>query len=152
MSVPSKVPAFMDALIACLRAILTEDQVLDSRSTDATPFDCVLVGASDVDDPGWQTAAESAQSWSWLGHSQRSERATVHCVAIGYNGDAAMHAARASAYALLKIITDAIEADPSMGGSALWTVGVTSHVLRQIQDSDGATAQIPFDVEFEALT
>lgn len=140
----------MDALVACLEASLSADQVIDGTITDSAATSYVFVGATDPDDEGAQTAAESAQSWAWLGHSQRAERAVIHCVAECIDGDGVMKTARDGAYALLKIVTDAIESDPSMGGSALWTVGVSSHALRQIQDSDGATASIPFDVEFEA--
>ena len=142
----------MDALIAALRAVLVADQVIDGTITDSAATSWVHIGCTDPDDGSLQTAAESSQSWAWLGHSQRQETASVHCVAVCLNGGGNQAAARTGVYALLKIITDAIESDPSMGGSALWAVGVTSHALRQIQDDDGAMAQIPFDVEFEALT
>ena len=150
MSTASKIPAFMDALVACLLGALTADQVIDGTITDSAATSYVHVGCSDPDDQSMQNAAESGQGWAWIGHTQRREDGTVHCVAVCLDGNGSQKTARDGAYALLKIVCDAIENDPSLGGAATWTVGVTSHSLRQIQDDDGATAQITFDVEFVA--
>jgi hypothetical protein len=46
----------------------------------------------------------------------------------------------------------AVETDPSLGGAALYTVGLVSFTLQQRQEDGGADARLLFTVQFETLT
>lgn len=147
----SSVPAVIDALVAALSAALGPENVNDGQgasATDGTQY--VFVGVDDPDSDDYQNAASSSQGWAWLGHQRIDEEITVHCVAVGWNGNADQKAARDSVYAVMKVVADAIVNDPSLGGSALWTLGVVSHDLRQMQDDKGAIAHLHFDVTCKA--
>ena len=147
----SAVPAVIDAVVATLTAALGSDVVNDGQGATASDGGLyVLVGVDDPDSEGYQTAAESAQGWAWLGRQAHYEDITVHSVVVAWNGDADQKAARDSAYAAMKVVAEAIAADPSLGGSVLWTLGVVSHDLRQIQDDKGASALLRFDVTCKA--
>lgn len=147
----SAVPDVIDTLVATLRTALGPDSVNDGQGqtqNDGSPY--VFVGVSNPDSEDYDDAADSSQGWAWLGHQRIDEDITIHCVAVGWNGDASMKAARDEVYGVMKIVSQAIVDDPSLGGSALWTVGVVSHALRQIQDDKGAAAQLRFDVTCKA--
>lgn len=152
MSATSQAPALIDALVACFATVVDADGVNDGPGMAAPNGNAyVYVGVNDPESDDWITAAEGDQGWQWLGHMQRRETVNVPCVAVAWNGDADQKAARDAAYVILGALTTAIETDPSLGGSALWTVGVTSLALQQRQDKSGAAARIQFTVHFECL-
>lgn len=151
MSTGSAVPAVIDTLIASLSTALPAAAVFDGAgATDLNPPLAVHVGLSDVDDDGWSEAAASSQGWAWLGHSQRDEQFSVHCDVIAWNGTGDAKAARDAAYTALTAVASAITGDPALGGSALYTVGLTTSALFQIQSATGAAARLPFDVTCRA--
>ena len=154
MSTASKAPGLIDALVACFLTALDADSVNDGPGATAPNSQrYVYVG---VDDPesedAWLTAASGGQGWAWLGHSQRRETVDVPCVLVAWNGDADQKAARDALYTTMTVLTTAIETDPSLGGSALYTVAVTSFTLQQRQQSGGADARLLFTVQFETFT
>jgi len=154
MSTASRAPALIDALVACFLTVLDADSVRDGPSLVApSGQQFVYVG---VDDPenadSWLTAADGGQGWEWLGHSQRRETVNVPCVLVAWNGDGDQKAARDALYTTMTTLTTAVETDPSLGGAALYTVGVTSFTLQQRQEDGGADARLLFTVQFETLT
>lgn len=147
----SAVPQVIDAIVASLTAALGPDMVNDGQGASASDGGLyVLVGVDDPDADGYQNAAESTQGWAWLGRQAHYEDFTVHSVVVAWNGDSDQKAARDAVYSTMKIVAEAIAADPSLGGSALWTLGVVSHDLRQAQDDKGAVAHLRFDVTCKA--
>lgn len=149
MSTASAIPAVIDALVASFTAAMPPETVFDGYGlTEAEPEQYVIVGCQDADSDVIDEAASSTQGWAWLGHVARDELIQVKCVAVGWNGDADIQAARNNAFGALKMITDAIENDPSLGVNAsTWVTGITSTVLRQAQSAMGATATLSFDIE-----
>jgi hypothetical protein len=154
MTTPSTVPAAIDALVTLFTAAVPANStVVDGPAViDPGAFkNIVYVGVDDPDTEGPYTIAATAQqAWAWLGHVQRAEDADVHCSVICWNGDADQKAARDGAYALLTIITDAITADPTLGGAVLYVVGVNSDSLMQSQDTAGAEAKLNFSVSIKS--
>lgn len=144
----SAVPAVIDALVEALTDALPDASVFDGPGlTEDAPGLVVHVGWSDPDQEQFDEAAVSEQAWPWLGHSARRETFRVHCVAIAWNGNSDMKAARDAAYEAVTAAAEAIQDDPSLGGSATYTVGLTTSSLFQILDNKGACARLPFDVE-----
>jgi len=151
MSTPSAVPAAIDALVALFAATLGAERVFDGPGArDTGEGSYVFVGVGDPDDDGYDDSASGDQSWAWLGHVQRDETFSVHCCVIAWNGDGDQKAARDEAFAIVGKVTDALQADPTLGGVLLYAPGVKSYGLRQIQDGSGAATKLPFDVECRA--
>jgi hypothetical protein len=152
VSTPSSIPAVIDALVVSFTAALGEGNVFDGPGVTAdNPDQYVIVGMSDPDSEVLDESASSQQGWAWLGHVARDEVVVVHCCAVAWNGDTDQKAARDAAFAVLKVVTDAIEDDPSYGVSGvLYVTGITSSHLRQVQDDNGALAVVSFDIEIHS--
>lgn len=147
MSQASAIPTAIDALYTLFTAALPDVAVYDGPGVTDTPAPVALhVGLSDADADGYSSAADSTQGWAWLGHQQRDEEISVHCVAIASSGDAVLKTVRDQAYAVVQAATDALQSDPTFGNAVLYSLGVTSHTLDQIQDSTGATVRLPFNI------
>jgi len=152
MSTPSAIPQVIDALVASFKAALGDDAVYDGPGvSSASPQKYVLVGVADPDGEFMDEAASSTQEWAWLGHVQRDETLTVHCVAVAWNGDTDMKKARDDAFDVVRLVTDEIQADPTYGNQGvLWVQAVSSISLRQLQDENGAIVYLPFDITIRA--
>lgn len=146
MSQSSAIPAAVDAVVSALRSagIETYDGPGDSQ-TGAGQY--VLVGCEDPEADGAQAAVDGTSQWIGLGAKRREEEFTVHCVAVAWNGDSDMKAARDSAAAVVDAAYTAIQSDPSLGGLLLYAPGVTGLGFRQGQASAGAVVYAPFDIE-----
>lgn len=152
MSTASAVPATIDALVTLFTASLAGvAAVYDGPGlTDSADAARLHVGLSDVDADDFDVAASAEQGWPWIGHTQRDETFAVHCVAWATNGDADLKAARDAAYRVVQAVTDALQADPSFGAVVLFSAGVTTATLLQLQYQDGAEVRLPFDIECRA--
>lgn len=152
MIAASAIPVFTDALVATWTAALGSDLVFDGPGVgDDTPPAYVLVGVDDPDGEVLGIAAESSQTWAWLGHVQRDEIGSVRCAIVSWSGETDMKAARDAAFALLADLASAVEADPSLGtDQPSWFTGVDSLSYRQEQDANGAICVIMFSVGFHA--
>lgn len=150
----STVAAAIDALVALFKAAVPVDSIVVDGPAVVDPGayqNIVYVGVDDPDnETAYAVAATAQQAWAWLGHVQRTEDADIHCSAVSWNGDADQKAARDNVYALLKLLTDSITTDPTLGGSVLMVVGVNSDNLLQSQDSAGAEAKLNFSVSIKS--
>lgn len=151
MTTPSSIPAVIDALVATFAAVLDASIVNDGPG--ATVPDgplMVYVGVDNPDDEGPIVAAESDQEWAALGHAQRDETITVHNVIRAWNGDADQKVARDLVFATMATVAASIQSDPTLGGIALYALGISSSTLRQWQDGQGAGASLDFTVTVRA--
>ena len=144
-----KVPSAVRAVVAALTAHLPAGTLVIAGPgvTDAGNQQYVLVGVDDADETTYSKAVTGSQSWAQLGGMFRDEVFTIHCVAVAWNGDADALAAMDAVFALMAGIEAALVLDPSLGGVLLYAPGITSLDLKFTQDSDGATAHLPFDVQ-----
>jgi len=148
-TVVSAIPAAIDALIATFTAAGVA--VIDGEGASNSTYPAVVfVGISDPDGDGIEEAASSDQEWAWLGHVQRDETLQIHCVAEAWTGDANPKAARDSAFALVRTISDAITTDPSLGGSVLYVQAINGLTYKNLRDADGCRADIPFTITCRA--
>jgi hypothetical protein len=77
----------------------------------------------------------------------------VTCIAMSWNGDADLSAARAAAKATTVAVENHLRADPNLGGSVdglMWVGYGTRTELIQLQATDGACVMCVFDVAFKA--
>ena len=145
----SSVPATIRAIIAALAANLpsTVPIYAGQGATDTIEQSYVLVGVQDADDTGYSMAVTGSQVWAQLGGLRRDEVFTVHCVAVSWNGNEGTLAAMDGAYALMAGIETALTMDPTLNGSVLFSLGISSMGMRWAQDNQGAIVHLPFDVE-----
>lgn len=149
MTTASSIPDAIDMLYQAFTVALPANQVYDGPDPSSEyPTKCVIIGLSDPDGDSPQEAAASTQQWAWIGHVQRDEEVTVHCVAVSWSGDTNMKAVRDGAFSVVKVLTDTLTSDPTLYGTVnvLWVNGVDTASLIQGQDSRGAYAYLPFDV------
>ena len=126
--------------------------VFDGYGITDDPGDYLMVGVEDPDsDRG--IAAEARQEWAGLGARARYEEGTVTCVALSWNGDADMSAARTACKAITVAVENHLRGDPNLGGTVtglMWTGYGTRTQLIPIQAEDGACVICVFDVAFKA--
>ncbi|WP_029289131.1 hypothetical protein [Cellulomonas sp. HZM] len=146
-------PAAIDALIAMLRDVAPPDvTVWDGLwPTDAAPKRYLMVGVSDPSDNELIDAATATQPWGSLGHRQRKEAFTLHCVAVAWDGGSDLAACRTAAAGVLDIAIDTVTSDPTLRGSVLQVASVSGLALQQSYDDQGVIVNIPFDLECQAV-
>lgn len=144
-------PAAIDSLLAILRAASTDVPVYDGlEPTDAPDRRYILVGAADPTSDELFDAASTSQPWGALGHMQRRETFTLHCIAVAWSGDNDLSACRLAATGVLELATSAVVADPTLGGTVLQTA-ITNVTLQQAYITDGVYVGYPFDLECQAI-
>lgn len=129
-----------------------EVNVFDGYGITDDPGDYLMVGVEDPDSDR-ATSAEARQEWAGLGARARDEEGTVTCIAMSWNGDADLSAARAAAKATTVAVENHLRSDPNLGGTVpglLWTGYGTRTQLIQLQATDGACVICVFDVAFKA--
>jgi hypothetical protein len=156
VSTASAVPGALRAIYSLLTANLGPNVgviVGPGATDDPEANGLVLIAVDDADETSYAHAVTGSQAWAQLGGKIRDETFSVHCVAVAWTGNADAPGDVAaldivdSVYALMKGITDAIVADPTLSGSVLTMKGITSHSLRFVTDNSGLAAHIPFDIE-----
>lgn len=141
----------IDALVERFTSAL-EVNVLDGYGLTDDPGDFLMVGVEDPDSDR-ATSAESKQEWHGVGNRARLEEGTVTCIAMSWNGDADLSAARAAAKATTAAVEDHLRSDPNLGGTVpglTWTGYGTRTELIQLQATDGACVMCVFEVAFKA--
>lgn len=147
----SAIPAIIDALITTLDAALPGVEVIDGMgATDTGAQRLLFVGLSDPDADRPAEAAASDQAWAWLGHMQRDETATVHLVAVAWNGDGDQKRARDEAFGIVDAVAAAITTDPTLGGVVVQVRAVEGLSLTQAQTDAGALAYVPVSLSCRA--
>lgn len=139
------------ALVTQLDTALSVN-VFDGYGQTDDPGDYLMIGVEDPDSDR-ATSVEGEQSWAGLGANARNEEGTVTCVAMSWNGDADLSAARAAAKATTAAVENHLRADPNLGASVpglLWTGYGTRTQLIQLQATDGACVMCVFDIQFKA--
>jgi hypothetical protein len=144
----SKIPAAYAALLSILRSNLPGVEIIDGPgASDQTDNRYIEVGVSDADSDGFVEAITGHQAWAQLGGKFRDETFSIHCSAVGWNGDGNQQQALTDAFSLFDAAGSAIVSDPTLGGSILYAPGLTSFSIRVIQDANGVAVHVPFDVE-----
>jgi hypothetical protein len=141
----------IDVLVEQLGSALSVN-VLDGYGLTDDPGDYLMVGVEDPDSDR-ATSAEGKQEWHGLGNRARLEEGTVTCIAMSWNGDADLSAARAAAKVTTAAVEDHLRSDPNLGGTVaglMWTGYGTRTELIQLQATDGACVMCVFDVAFKA--
>lgn len=152
-TVASLVPAAIDKLVTLATTALgSTARVVDGPGAfDVGEYPLVLhIGASDPEDDGYTTAADSDQEWAWLGHVARRAKFTIMCAVVAWNGNADQKAARDSATTALQALSDTITTDPTLGGTVIQVTGITGINYAQLQDEHGAATQITFGLPMQA--
>ena len=126
--------------------------VYDGFGVTDDPGNYLMVGVEDPDsDRG--IAAEARQDWAAIGNRARYEEGTVTCVAMAWNGDGDLAAARTACKAITVEAENHLRSDPNLGGTVtglMWTGYGTRTQLIPIQAEDGACVICVFDVAFKA--
>lgn len=145
-------PDVVDALI-----LLSKDRVDDTvlvldgdGSEDQDVFDFLFVGLGDPrrDD---SDAGTFDQTWPQSTTAGRRETGTVFCIAISYNGDGDVKAARDSAFATLGAVQRLLREDTRLGGvNGLLSTSLTGGQPDQRQTSRGAVCAVRFSVNYTA--
>lgn len=143
----TRVPAAVRAIAAAVTAHIPTAQVIVGPGATEDPGDVVMVGVSDPDETVYAGAVSGSQHWAQLGGLFRDEQFVVHCIAIASNGDGDALAAMDAAYTLMGAVETALVADPTFGGTLLYSMGLTSAGLKFSTDQTGVAALVPFDVE-----
>lgn len=141
----------IDALNSRFREVLPVN-VLDGAGLTDDPGDYLMVGVEDPDSDR-DTAAEARQSWAGLGARSRDEEGTVTCVAVSWNGDADLVAARAACKATVVAVEDHLREDPNLEGAVpglLWTGFGERSSFNQFVGTEGAAVMCAFDIAFRA--
>jgi hypothetical protein len=152
VSTASAIPATIDALYTLFTAALGGVAVVydGAAMTDAADTARLYVGMTEPDHDDFDTAAESEQDWAWLGHTQRDETLHIRCAAWSWDANGVMKTARDTAFLVVKAATDALQNDPKFGAVVLYSLGVTTQTLYQLQDDDGAKVRLPFTITCRA--
>lgn len=150
MTLSSRVPAVLDALLALWRAQLDETVTVTDgpQITDAALQRVVCVGW-DGDDEGDGEAVTWTQAYRGLGAGVKDETITVTCVAICWNGGDTVRTARDDVYALFAEIEASVRDDTSLGLAPPSIAAITTGRLHQEANSDGVMARLPFTVEVQ---
>ena len=149
----SAVPAVIDALVTATRTSLPSLRVYDGVGISDDPGDWLMIG---VDDPDVESrrrtfAATARQEWAHANFTARDEEGDVTCVAMSWNGDADIKAARDAVYATTAAVETVLRANPSLGvPNVLWTSFGPDLDLSQMQGENGASAFVIFTVRFRA--
>jgi hypothetical protein len=141
----------VDALVSRLTPLL-EVNVFDGYGITDDPGDYLMIGVEDPDSDR-ATSAESKQEWAGLGARSRYEEGTITCIAMSWNGDGDLSAARAACKATTVAVEDHLRDDPNLGGDVTglnWTGYGTRTELIQLQATDGACVMCVFDISFKA--
>jgi hypothetical protein len=141
----------VDALVSRLTSLL-EVNVFDGYGITDDPGDYLMVGVEDPDSDR-ATSAEAKQEWAGLGARMRYEEGTITCIAMSWNGDGDLAAARAAAKATTVAVENHLRDDPNLGGTVAglnWTGYGTRTELIQLQATDGACVMCVFDIAFKA--
>lgn len=148
MSVTSKIPATVDALITLARANLTGVEVFDGPPTGTTGLENLkrlFVGDSGEGGP----AVDGEYQVLTFG-GERREVFTVSCVAESLRGDADMKAARDEAFTIHGDLDGLLRVDPTVGGAVFVARIVGRETVRAMQPSDGALCAVTFQVACES--
>ncbi len=130
MATSTRLGATIDAILGVLQGqpALAQVDIVDGPPTtwgqvrlpvpqkgDGTGF--LFIGAA----PDSDLAGESALDWNAAGAVSRDERLQIVCSAVGWTGDLVTKTARDRALALVKLVEDAVHADPSLGQVVLYS-------------------------------
>lgn len=110
----------------------------------------VVVGAQPDEDA---RAAEGEQTWGSTGsgtNHSRDETFAVYCTAVGFDGGQDVRALRTAVFGLVARVETILRADPTIGGTVLYSLfgGVTR--LDQAATPKGITVDALFNVQCRA--
>lgn len=161
MAIASAVPGLIDALVPGARQALAAVEitggvtVCDGIGDDNNGGNYLFVGAPDPFTDGLTEAAESTQEWAST--DQRDETGTITCQAYGWtgsSGDVGQKIARDKVYAIANAFADwarenrlAYDLDVD---ELMWIGFGGRSQLLQVQDDEGSTARLTFQIEFRA--
>jgi hypothetical protein len=139
----SRMPEAVDAIIGAVTPVTTL-AVYDGPVPTGDPGNAIYIGYNgNPEDEG--EAGTSQQEWAGLGAKKRDENLTVTGAIVITNGDGNAKVARDAAYAQLTLVEGAIHPAPAVGMSAPTWMGVTSHRLVYVLDTEvGLQAWLPF--------
>lgn len=165
MALTSAVPGALDALVAMLLddVPLAGVDVVDGPLADWAVMRPVgrgqrgdgrrwLVIGAQPDDGN--RSAEGEQEWGGTGtgqnHHSRDERFAIYCTAVSFGGGQSVQPVRAAAFGMVSRVELLLRADPSIGGSVLYSAfgGVTE--LRQAAHEKGLTVDVLFNIQCRA--
>lgn len=151
------VPVAIPALVAAFRAspdLAAPIAVRDGPVvTASSALDAVVVGWTGTE--GDQRAVDVTDTIADLADASGQEEYSIRCAALSLRGgadpEAAITAARVSAYAMLAACAVVLKADRTLGGIVMHA-RVGSHSLDQGPYQDGLRAAVEFTVDVRAFT
>ena len=150
----SVLPAVLDALVGLFTAAV-DVPVVDGPPVQAlTERQFVLVGAVE---PGEQDdTATTVVDWTDLGTAEWPEESgDIMCAAWSWGGDGSLADHRAAAYQLMGACSQALYADPTLGGAIEATAmptRVVATAYRPAQTSNGPVARVVFTVHYSTTS
>lgn len=146
----SAIPATLDALFALGASLLAPDgwQVIDGPPLQNVERDVLGVGY----DPGDDEAVQGVEEDTGWALDQRAENFDVTLWAEVWLGDTGMKAARDRVFAARDAISDALKADPELGGAVMTARLGPLVAYDQSQNESGAFATLRFSVRCTAHT
>lgn len=130
----SRIPATIDALKALWTA--TGATVYDGAPLTEDYSDAIFVGYDGDPDGDFETAADDSE-WAGLGALRRDEEFDIVCSVVTLVGDDDIRAVRESTFALYKLASDALRADPSLGQTPPFTAALKGGSMFTEPSGDG---------------
>lgn len=134
MIIDSRVPATINALVALWTA--TGANVFDGPPLTEDYSDAVFVGY-DGDPDGDFEMGDDDSDWAGLGALRRNETFDIVCSVVTLVGENDIQLVRENAYALYKLVSDALRADPSLGQTPPFTAELKGGPIFTEPSGDG---------------
>lgn len=142
----SRIPATINALVALWSA--TGATVYDGPPLTADYSDAVFVGYDGDPDGDYEMGADDSD-WAGLGAQRRNETFDIICSIVTLVGDDDIQLARENAYALYKLVSDALRADISLGQAAPFVASLKGGPIFTAPGPDGWQCRKVFRVHVE---
>lgn len=149
MAWASTAPGAIDALVSLSTTAVAPTTVFDGPVPGNSGLqEAVTIGFEDEDIPA---VVEADVNLEGLGGARDREQYAITCKVEVARGTGNVAAARTRAYELLGTLGAALKANQGLGG-VVHRAWVGAHVLRQMQDTRGAVAEIRFTVDVDTYT
>lgn len=146
MTAVSRVPAFIDNLLAALQAAsgLADVKVVDGPIVSGAAANQWVFIGYDGDPEGEMQAVSESQEWAGIGAKKKNEEILLTCCVMVLGGTTDVKTIRDQAYSILGEIETVARTDVAQGLPTPTVCAITEHSYFQEQTSDGLRGRLPF--------